>query len=169
MGYVSTTSSQYDSGFLYGLGLTEGRNRIGFGISAVRFSNTYKGEERTVYKGEIRIAEFEETVADFFITIMGLYRVNDPKKADHVMLGAGPQIHFVSSFSTFTESARGYRLGAGMMIRYQRRIEMFGRTSLVVTAGYSHMQSVGSRTDLYDVPTRSMNITTVTAGLAFPF
>jgi hypothetical protein len=172
LGYFSTTSPEYTSGFVYGLGLTEGRGKIGFGITARRLANTYTGEETTILDGKVYKAEFEEDIVDFYVTIMGLYRLNDPKQKDHVMAGAGPQVHFINSSRTFSAtkfSARDFRLGVGAIIRYQRRIDMFGRTALVVTAAYSHMQSVESRTDQYEPPTRSMNITTVTAGLAFPF
>jgi hypothetical protein len=172
MGYYSTTSSQYASGFVCGLGLTEGQGRVGFGITALRFGNTYRGELITLLDGKPYTTQFEEQVVDFVITIMGTYRLNSPAEKNHVMLAAGPEVHFVNSrrvFSTFAESARDYRLGAGALIRYQRRIDMFGNLGFVVTASYSHMQSVGARTNLYDVPTKSMNITTITAGLAFPF
>jgi hypothetical protein len=157
---------------VYGVGLTEGSGRIGFGLTALSFRNTSKGEVTTLVDGKIYYADFEEDVADFVLTIMGIYRVNDPALKNHLMLGVGPQIHFLNSsraFSTFTESARDFRLGAGALARYQRRLDMFGRLGLVVTVSYSHMQSVKSRTDLYEVPTTSMNITTVTAGIAFPF
>jgi hypothetical protein len=169
---VSTTSSNFGSGFAYGIGLSEGRGKIGFGLTAIRLGNTYKGEVVTVIDGKIHWTTYEEDVADFVLTIMGLYRVNDQELKNHLMVGAGPQVHFLNSrraFSTFTETARDFRLGAGALARFQRRLDMFGRMGFVLTVSYCHMQSAGSRTDLYDVPTQSMNIATVTAGLAFPF
>lgn len=138
----------------------------------MRFGNTYTGELTTFLDGKPRTTEFEEEVADFVLTIMGTYRLNSPEDKNRLLLGAGPQVHFVNStrsFSTFSESARDFRLGAGLLVRYRRRLDMFGTLGFVVAASYSHMQSVGSRTDLYDVPTTSMNITMITAGLAFPF
>jgi hypothetical protein len=172
LGYFSTTSSKYGSGFVYGVGLTEGTGKVGVGITALRFGDSHKGAEVTVIDGKIYKAEFEEDVADLCLTIMALYRLNDPKEKNHVMACAGPQVHFLNSrraFSTFTEAARDFRLGAGAVFRYQRRIDMFGMLGFVTTVSYSHMQSVASRTDQYEVPTRAMNVTTVTAGLAFPF
>jgi hypothetical protein len=172
LGYFNTTSSRYQSGFTYGIGLTEGKGKIGFGITALRFGNTYYGEVTTSFGGEPDTAEFAEDVVDFVLTIMGIYRLNNVAEKNHVMIGAGPQVHFINSrrsFSTFSESARDFRLGAGAFARYQRRLEMFGSLGFVLSASYCHMQSVSPRTDLYDVPTSSMNITMITAGFAFPF
>ena len=171
MGHVSTTSPKYKSGFIYGVGLTEGEGRIGFGITALRFANTSKGAEVSPID-TIPPAKFDEHLADFVLSIMALYRLNRAEKQNHVMIGAGPQVHFLNStraFSAFEEGARDFRMGAGAFIRYQRRLDMFGDIGFVVSASYSHMQSVGKRTDQYDVPTAAMDITTVTAGLAFPF
>jgi hypothetical protein len=172
MGYFSTTSSQYKSGFTYGVGLTEGEGKFGFGIAALRFGNTCTGQMTTLLDGKPYTTEFEEEVTDFVLTIMGTYRFSSSEDKNRLMLGAGPQVHFVNSrrsFSTFSESARDFRLGAGALVSYHRRLDMFGTLAFVATASYSHMQSVESRTDLYDVPTSAMNITTITGGLAFPF
>ena len=171
MGHFSTTSSKYKSGFIYGAGLTEGEGKIGFGITALRFANTSKGAEVSPID-TIPPAKYDEYLADFVLSIMALYRVNGVEKQNHVMLGAGPQVHFLNSkrtFSAFEEGARDFRMGAGAFIRYQRRLDMFGDFGFVLSASYAHMQSVGERTDQYDVPTAAMNITTVTAGIAFPF
>jgi hypothetical protein len=172
-GYRSTTSSQFGDGFAYGLGLTEGKGKVGFGIKTLRFANTCRGDTATVNsEGQVFTAEFEDHFVDFFITFMGTYHLNAPSAKNRFTAGVGPQVHFVNSsrkFSTFSYSDRDFRIGAGALIMYRRRIDMFGDTALVVTASYSHMQSVDSRTDLYEVPTRSMDIATLTAGIAFPF
>jgi hypothetical protein len=173
LGHFSTTSSKFKSGFIYGAGLTEGKGKVGFGITALRFASTSEGAEVSVdTEGKIIRADFDEHLADFVLSVMALYRLNKVERQNHVMLGAGPQVHFLNStraFSAFEEGARDFRMGAGAFIRYQRRLDMFGDLGFVLSASYSHMQSVGKRTDQYDVPTAAMNVTTVTAGLAFPF
>ena len=173
LGYVSTTSPSFESGFTYGLGVTEGRGKIGFGITAMRFSNTVPRELAGLGPdGKPIKSEFDETVHDFYITFLATYHLNSPEMKNHMILGMGPQVHFVNSRlenPSIKFTARDYRLGIGGFFRYHRRIEMFGRTALVVTATYGHMQSVASTTDQYEPPTHSMNFGTITAGLAFPF
>jgi hypothetical protein len=173
LGYVNTTSPSYEDGLIYGLGVTEGSGKIGFGITAMRFSNTtLRKLEGRGPDGKPIVSEFDETVHDFYITFMATYHVNSPKVTNHMLLGLGPQVHFVNSTlenPSIKFTARDYRLGIGGFFRYHKRIEMFGRTAFVVTATYSHMQSVASRTDQYEPPTHSMNFGTITAGLAFPF
>ena len=116
--------------------------------------------------------ELEETVNDFFLGFLGTYHVNKPDKMNHLILAAGPQVHFLNSVlqnPNIRWSARDYRLGLSAFVRYYRRIEMFGRTSLALSASFSHVMSVNSRTDQYETPTDGYSFFTVTAGLAFPF
>ena len=40
LGYVRTSSDNYGSGFTYGLSITEGAGRVGFGIAARVLSNS---------------------------------------------------------------------------------------------------------------------------------
>ncbi len=173
VGYFGTTSSEFGNGLVYGLGLTEGSGKIGFGITALRFANTYTGDTTTVTPGgKSYTTDFEETVNDFFITILAIYRLADAKKTHRLLLGAGPQIHLVNSeiqIGAIKLSARSSRLGLGLMFRYHRRIEMFGETAFVVTGAYSYVQDVASHTDQYEPPRESLGLATVTAGLAFPF
>ena len=173
LGYFGTTSSKFGSGLVYGLGLTEGSGKIGFGITALRFANTSTGDTTTVTpEGKIYTTELEEKVNDFFITILATYRFIDAKKTDHLILGVGPQIHLVNSeiqIGDIKLSGRSSRLGVGLIFRYHRRIEMFGETALVVTGAYSYVQDVASHTDQYEPPRESLSLATVTAGLAFPF
>jgi hypothetical protein len=173
VGYFGTTSSKFGNGPVYGLGLTEGSGKIGFGITALRFANTYTGDTTTVTpQGKPYTTDLEETVNDFVITILATYRLADAKKAHRLLLGAGPQIHLVNSeiqIGDIKMSARSSRLALGLLFRYHRRIEMFGETAFVVTGTYSYVQDVASHTDQYEPPRESLSLATMTVGLAFPF
>jgi len=173
VGYFGTTSSKFGNGPLLGLGLTEGNGKIGFGITALRFANTHTGDTTTVTpQGKIHTTDLEETINDFYITILATYRLSDAKNADRLILGAGPQVHFIDSsiqIGDIKMSGRSSRLGFGLICRYHRRIEMFGEAAFVVTGAYSYVQEVGSHTDQYEPPRESFGLATMTAGLAFPF
>jgi len=173
LGYFSTNSESFGRGFTYGIGVTEGVGKFGFGLTAMRLSNTAPkvlwGRDP---QGKPIKADFEETVNDFMMTFLGTYHVNKPDRVNHLILAVGPQVHFLNSVlenSSIRWSARDYRLGLTGFIRYYRRIEMFGRTSLALSASLSHVMSVASRTDQYEPPTHGWNLFTVTLGLAFPF
>lgn len=173
LGYFSTNSQSFGQGFTYGIGVTEGEGDFGFAITAMRLSNTaprvlwgYDSEGKPIK------VDLKETVNDFMMTFLGTYHVNEPDRVNHLILGAGPQVHFLSSVlenSYLKWSARDYRLGLTGFARYYRRIEMFGRTSLAFTASYSHVLSVASRTDQYEPPTHGWNFFSLTVGMGFPF
>ena len=173
LGYFGTTSSKFGNGLVYGLGLTEGSGKIGFGITALRFTNTYTGDTTTVTsEGKIFTTEIEETVNDFFITILATYHLGGARRTDHLLLGVGPQIHLVNSeiqIGDIKLSGRSSRLGLGLIFRYHRRIEMFSGAAFMVSGAYSYVQDVASHTDQYEPPRESLSLGTVTAGLAFPF
>lgn len=173
LGYFNTNSESFGQGFTYGVGVTEGEGKFGFAITAMKLSNTapvvlwgYDPEGKPIK------VDLDETVNDFIMTFLGTYHVNEPARINHLILAAGPQVHFLSSArenSSFKESARDYRLGLTGFIRYYRRIEMFGRTSLALSASASHVMSVAPRTDQYEPPNHGWSLFTVTLGLAFPF
>jgi hypothetical protein len=172
LGYYSTTSNAYQDGFIYGVGMTEGEGKVALWISALRFGNTFRGESMTSVEGKVYSTPFEEEVNDFVLTLGGVFRLNGPRDKNRLMVGAGPQVHFVNSkrdYPGISYSGRDFRLGAAAFARYRRRLDMFGQVGIVLTASYAHMQSVARRTDQYEPPTQSMNITSVTAGIAFPF
>jgi hypothetical protein len=173
VGYFNTTSSKFGNGLAYGLGLTEGSGKIGFGITALRFSNTYKGDTTTVTpEGKIFTTELEETVNDFFITILATYRHGGARGTDRIILGAGPQVHLVNSHMQIGDlkfSGRSSRLGFGLIFRYHRRIEMFGEAALALTGAYSYVHKVAAHTDQYEPPREAFSLATLTVGLAFPF
>jgi hypothetical protein len=173
LGYYGTTSTAFGSGLTYGLGLTEGSGKMGFGITAFRFAETSKGDTTTVTPdGKTYTTDFEETVNDFYITLLATYRHGDTEKKDRLIIGAGPQIHFVNSsiqIGRVKLSGRSSRLGLGLVFRYHRRITMFGEAALAVTGAYSYVHKVASHTDQYEPPRESFSLATVTVGIAFPF
>jgi|GEM_PF-1718130 len=173
LGYFDTTSSNFGKGLIYGLGLTEGSGKIGFGIRALRFSHSHKGDTTTVTsEGKVHTTELEETVNDFFITILATYRHGDTKETDGFILGAGPQVHLVNSSIQIGDiklSGRSSRLGFGLVFRYHRRIEMFGRSALVMTGAYSYVHKVAAHTDQYEPPRETFSLASLTVGFAFPF
>jgi len=173
LGYFSTDSESFGQGFTYGIAVTEGEGKFGFAITAMRLSNT---APRVLWgrdpEGKPIKVDLEETVNDFMMTFLGTYHLNKPGRFNHYILGVGPQVHFLSSVlenSSIKWSARDYRLGLTGFFRYYRRIEMFGRTSLSLSASMSHVMSVASRTDQYEPPPHGWNLFTVTLGMAFPF
>jgi hypothetical protein len=173
VGYFGTTSSNFGNGPVYGLGLTEGSGKIGFGITALRFSHTHRGDTTTVTSdGKIHTTELEETVNDFFLTIMATYRRGDTEAADRLIMGAGPQMHLVSSeiqIGDVKYAGRSSRLGFGLVFRYYRRIEMFGNSALAVTGAYSYVHKVAAHTDQYEPPRETFSLATLTVGFALPF
>lgn len=173
VGYFGTTSSKFGSGLVYGLGLTEGSGKIGFGITVLRFSHTYRGDTTTVTsEGKVFTSSLEETVNDFFLTIMATYQRGNEESVHRIILGAGPQVHMVSSSMQIGDiklSGRSSRLGFGLVFRYHRQIRMFGEAALAVTAAYSYVQKVAAHTDQYEPPRESFSLATVTVGFAHPF
>lgn len=115
IGYVGTTSSSFGSGPLFGIGVTEGSGKFGFGVTALRFSNTEPVRILGVdHEGKPIYVDFDETVNDFYMTFMVLYFLNEQRSTNHIMLGLGPQVHFVNSSlanQSLKLTARDYRLG----------------------------------------------------------
>jgi hypothetical protein len=172
VGYFATTSSAFGDGLIYGLCATEGSGKIGFGLTAMRFANTSKGDTSTVTSdGKVHTTDFEETVNDFYLTILATYRHGGGEKTHRLIVGVGPQVHFVNSNIQIGDvglSGRSSRLGAGLIFRYHKRIEMFG-ADLVASAAYSYVQKVAAHTDQYEPPREAFSLATITVGIAFPF
>jgi len=172
LGYVSTSSSDYSSGLLYGATITEGTGRIGFAISAHRFSNTLTYQRSVKAGQDMRVYKYEETFSDLCVTIMATLRLRDSRSTNQVFAGLGPEVHLIAARKLYAsegieETARDGRLGLGGVLRYQRRIWMFGETALVVTGSYSWMASVAPVSGVYAPPSESMSFGAITAGLAF--
>ena len=176
IGYVYTPSSNYDTGLVYGAHLFEGSGKIGFGVMADRFVNSITYATVIKSGGEIITYRYDETFSDFFVSILATYWLKNGGKPSQILLAMGPQIHFLTAtkeykLENYAQSARASRLGFGIMLHYQRRIPAFGSMALVLNAAYSWAQSGALVPDVYEYtpPYESISITTVTAGLAFPF
>jgi hypothetical protein len=177
LGYIDTPTSSYGRGFVYGATLTEGTGRIGFGVALRRFSNSIRYDRAIKVGGGETVFEYEEAFADFYLTIMATY--NHPAKErsqNRLLAGIGPQVHFVRATKYYITDrySRGVnetRLGIGFLVRYHRRMEMFGGIAFILSAMHSRTESGTKFNPLTDYapPPESVNPTTVTAGLAFPF
>jgi hypothetical protein len=174
LGYVSTSSSDYSSGLFYGATITEGTGRIGFAVSAHRFSNTITYQTSVKAGQDIRVYKYEEAFSDLCVTVMATLRFRDGQSTNQMFVGLGPQVHLIAArkfyaFEGIEEAAHDGRVGFGGMLRYQRQIRMFGKTALVVTGSYSWMRSVAPVPGIYAPPPESMTFGAITAGLAFAF
>jgi hypothetical protein len=176
VGYVDTGSINYGSGLVYGATITEGTGRIGFAITFRRFSNSvfYSTE---VKSGEnTLIFDYEEAFSDFIVSGMPTYNIRIGGYSNHIILGFGPQVHFIRSEKFFVTdgysmAARDFRLGAGVMLRYERRLEMFGDLAFSLTAGQSWSEDGPDFDSIYEygTPPEAVAFPTITAGLAFTF
>ena len=177
LGYVDTPTSSYGNGFVYGATITEGTGRIGFGIALRRFSNSIRYDRAIKTGGGEMLFEYEEVYSDFYLTIMATY--NHPAKRrgkNYILAGIGPQVHFIRATKyyitdRFSRGVGESRLGIGLLIQYHRRMEMFGGIAFILSAMHSRTESGTEFNPLIDYapPPESVNPTTITAGLAFPF
>ncbi len=175
-GYVTTSSSNYGNGLVYGISIIEGEGRIGFAIVTSAFSNSifYDAE---VMSGEAqKIYRYEEKFSDFYITILATFRPSIFDSSSRILGGIGPQVHFLRATKYYitdgySVSARDFRLGMGIWLRFHRQIHIFGNTAIVITATHSWAQGAGENIEPfeYTVPDEGLAFPAVTAGLAFPF
>jgi hypothetical protein len=173
LGYVITSESKYGSGLVYGVTVMEGTGRFGLGLSLMRFENSWSYESPVKTPQGTTIYKYRENFSDSCIGILGTWMHGKSPKL-HFIAAIGPQIHFLSAtrqrvVQGFTDKARESRLGIGALVRYERRIEMFGSTSFVVAASYSWMESGIELWDVYTPPAQGLTSAALTVGLAFPF
>ncbi len=176
LGYVGTSSDNYGSGFTYGLAITEGKGKIGFGIAAQRFSNSIL-YERPIESGTgTRIFKYEEALSDFYLTIMATYNRRFGVNSTTLLAGLGPQVHFITGTKYYITdgyslTARDFRLGVGLLLRYEQRFYAFGDLTFVLTTQYSWAEAGKDIDPLqsYGPAPESLSLPAVTAGLAFPF
>ena len=176
LGYVRTSSDNYGSGFTYGLSITEGGGRVGFGIVARVLSNSIYYDTEIPTKDGPMVFEYKEDLSDFYITIMATYSRRYAARATTLLAGLGPQVHFVAGtkyYKTerYSERARDFRFGVGLLVRYEHRFYAFGNLALVLSGQYSWVET-GRKVDPWDgysPPAESLSLPAVTAGFAFPF
>jgi hypothetical protein len=173
LGYVITSESKYGSGLIYGVIVMEGTGRFGLGLSLMRFENSSSYQRPVKIDGDVTVFKYKENFSDSYIGILGTWMHGKSPKV-HFIAAIGPQIHFLSAtrqrvVQGFTDKARESRLGIGALVRYERRIEMFGSTSFVVAASYSWMESGIELWDVYTPPAQGLTSAALTVGLAFPF
>ena len=175
LGYVNTSSDNYGSGLTYGASIIEGTGRIGFGISAYRFSNSIAYQTFVKTGEQTTRFDYEEDFSDFYLTIMATYNLRPGGDETHLMAGLGPQVHFLAATKHFitdrySVTARDFRLGMGIALRLERRIYAFGSLAFVVTAMWSWAQAGQAFDPLYEyqTPAESFTFPTITAGVAWP-
>ncbi|MFH1314302.1 MAG: hypothetical protein ABIJ00_13885 [Candidatus Eisenbacteria bacterium] len=176
LGYVGTSSENYGSGLTYGLAITEGKGKIGFGIVAQRFSNSVF-YDRPIESGTgTRIFKYEEALSDFYLTIMATYNRRFGVNTTTLLAGLGPQVHFITGTKYYITdgyslTARDFRLGVGLLLRYEQRFYAFGNLTFVLTGQYSWAEAGRDVDPLqgYGPAPESLSLPAVTAGLAFPF
>jgi len=174
LGYVDTSSRDYSFGLVYGVSITEGSGKVGFGVLARRFANTVSWQTEILVDKTIQVFEYQETFSDFYISGMATFNLRNSHNETFLLAGLGPQIHFLTATKLFVVegveiTGRDFRLGVGAILRYQHSIGMFGGTALVLTGAYSWASSVEAVKDDYAPPTESLTFSTITAGLAFAF
>jgi hypothetical protein len=173
IGYMAASESVYGRGLVYGATLIEGTGRFGLGISYTRFANSL-AYEHTVKQGEdVQVFNYKEDLADSYVGIMGIWMPAGSSRG-RLIAGVGPQVHFLSAtkhyiVQRFTENARESRLGIGVSVRWQRRLEMFGGISLTAAASCSWMEPGVALPDVYTPPAAGMTSAAFTLGLALPF
>jgi hypothetical protein len=176
LGYVTTSSDNYGSGFTYGLTITEGVGTIGFGIAARSFSNSIYYDTEVPSGGGTKVFKYKEDLSDFYITIMATYSRTYGAGTATLLAGLGPQVHFVAGTKEYqterySERSRDFRLGVGFLLRYEHRFYALGNLALVVSAQYSWAEEGRevSPWDAYSPPPESLSLPAITAGFAFPF
>jgi len=174
-GYVATSQARYGSGLISGLTIMEGVGRFGFGIALQRLANGYTSERLVLDTRTNKWVTYRypDHISDFFVTIMGTYMRESHDKGALLTACLGPQVHFLTADGEYyirgsTVTARDSRLGIGAMLRYERVISMFGKTTFVTAAGLSWMQSGIEPIDEYATPAEGMTSAWITVGLAFP-
>jgi hypothetical protein len=166
-GYVRTSSEAFGDGLVFGATIVEGSGLIGFGISADKFGHSRKYEENG--------ANFEVETSDFLVTILATFNPIRSDNPSRLILGVGPQVHFLNSRKFFLDDgisvgAKASRLGLGLLGRYQRRSHLFGSLTLTVSALYSWVEEADPADPYtYVPPEQAFNATTLMLGLAYPF
>ena len=174
LGYTVSSDSSLGSGFIYGGSLVEGTGRFGLAISLLGSSNSIFYRHILKTGGGDSVFTYEEKFSDFRLGILGAWIKESAGGITRLIVAIGPEVHFLkatkfSFVQRFSETAREERLGAGALVRYERRLEMFGKMTLTVSGSFSWMESGIRRTDIYTPPPQGATSGALTAGLAFPF
>jgi hypothetical protein len=170
IGYVITSEREYGAAPLYGVSVIEGTGRIGMGFSFLTFSASNISATST----EVGVYRHKQSYSEMCLTIMGTWMAKSGGEKNLLVVGLGPQIHFLKAIRQhidqgYSETARDSRLGVGITIRYEKLLPAFGSTTFVMSARMSWMESGIETIDFYSPPAGSMVAGGVTLGLAFPF
>jgi hypothetical protein len=174
LGYTASSDSSYGSGLIYGGSLIEAGGRFGLMLSLLGSSNSISYRHVIKSGGSDSVFNYEEKFSDFRLGILGAWIKESADKRTRLVAALGPEVHFLRAtkfyiVQRFSETAREQRLGAGFMVRLERRLDMFGKTTLLVGGSFSWMEAGVRRTDVYTPPPQGLTSGAVTFGLAFPF
>lgn len=168
-GYLSTSSDSCGSGFLWGATI-RGDQMLTFGVG-IRFSETSILLESDANPGTYWA---EKKLRLFSVSPYAYLDLFKGKPDNQVLIGAGPQIHFLSGTETRFQAGasigdREGRLGFGGLIRYERRIRMFQEMFFVAEIYYSYMQGTSRKVGVqYQLPIESVNMVGILMGLGYP-
>jgi hypothetical protein len=168
-GYLNTSSDSYESGFVWGATI-RGDQRITFGVGIRFYENSVKTLESDLNPGTFLA---EDKYRLFSVSPYAYLDVFKGKPDNQILIGAGPQIHFVSAtqsiFAARTSvGARETRLGFGGLMRYERRIRMFQELFFAAEVYYSYMEGTFEKAGNYQPPLESVNRVGVVMGLGYP-
>lgn len=172
MGYLSTNHDKYSSGFVWGASL-RGDNNPTFGVGVRWYDNTISWESEIELGDETVTFWYEETFDVFSISPYAYYNFLKGDSLSGLWLGVGPQLHYVTAEKLFirerySQRVRESRLGFGALLRYERRMLMFGEIRLVVEGYYSYMEGTFLKIDNYQPPLEPVNMTGILIGLGYP-
>jgi hypothetical protein len=171
-GYLSTDHDKYGSGFIWGV-TVKGERRLTFGVSVRLYESSIQWETEVDNDGEPVTFWYEEKYRISSISPYAYYSLFKGDPVNQIMIGAGPQVHFVTAEKMFirerfSQQVRESRLGFGGLIRYERRIKMFAQLFFVAEAYYSYMEGTFLKIDNYQPPLESVNMTGFVMGLGYP-
>ncbi len=137
------------------------------------YENSIEWETEIDDGGETVVFWYEEKFRFFSISPYGYYSLFKGDPVNQVLIGAGPQVHFVTAQKLFirerfSQSVRESRLGFGGLIRYERWIRMFGQMRFVAEAYYSYMEGTFLKIDNYQPPLEPVNMSGFVIGLGYP-
>ena len=167
-GYLNTNHDGYGSGFVWGATI-RGDQRLTFGVGIRFYENTVKLES------EVTPGTFwaEDKFRLFSISPYAYLDLFKGKPDNQVLIGAGPQVHFVTAARSIflartSVGAREARLGFGGLVRYERRIRMFGEMFFTAEAYYSYMEGTFEKVGNYQPPLEPVNMVGIVMGLGYP-
>jgi hypothetical protein len=172
VGYLNTNHDRYSRGFVWGASI-RGDRSLTLGVSVRWYDNTINWETDIDVGGEVVTFWYEETFSIFSVSPYLYYNLLKDESVDALLIGAGPQVHFVTAEKIFirerySQSVRESRLGFGALLHYERKMSIFGDLRFIAEAYYSYMEGTFEKVDNYQPPLEPVNTTGILVGLGYP-